>query len=186
MWGCCGGQHQRCYKFQMLNSSLFALLNEWLSNRPLFYPTVVLLKFPDGYVPVHKKCYRTACKVSNWKGYSIVAGIRFLEKAGKLYPWPHMVNAVSSTICDGLIDASPAVNEPDLGFVPIRSNETSAWNEITKAYDKLFQHVDSPEWNDPFADTLTARHLVSLRNKADCARWQSASIAVPIGIPEEE
>jgi hypothetical protein len=115
----------------------------------------------------------------------VVAGIRFLDKVGKLFPWPHMVNGVGTSIADGLVDASPVPDQRDLGFVPIRVTETSAWNEITAAYQAVPELVaNGPSWGCPNADDLTARYYSRLLIQADCANWETAEIAVPPSIPK--
>jgi hypothetical protein len=153
--------------------------------RPIFYPKNVSLAFPDGFQPVHLKCYRTARKVQQLNGMPVIAGIAFLDKHDKLFPWPHMVNAIGSTLADGLIDASPTVSEPNLGFAPVFLNETVAWNAITAAYAELpVEMATSPSWGDPNADKLTRLFLETLRRRASVARQVSVAAAIPDSLPE--
>ncbi|MBK8631109.1 MAG: hypothetical protein IPN84_13200 [Sphingomonadales bacterium] len=112
-----------------------------------------------------------------------MAGIAFLDKAGKLYPWPHMVNLQGQSLTDILVDASPGTIEPNLGFLPIRLNETEAWNKITVAYTNLLGASLCPRWGDEHADALSDEFLESLRAKAATLRWPLDCLEIPATLP---
>ncbi|HEX8512127.1 MAG TPA: hypothetical protein VF688_03380 [Allosphingosinicella sp.] len=169
----------------ILRPELHALLVDWITNRPIFYPTRFTGTFPDGFRPTHLKCYATTKKVYEHFGYPIIAGIALLDKDDKLYPWPHMVNATGSHLKAGLVDASPVPDQPNLGFVPIRVNETLAWNEITTAYLSASRAAQfGPRWGCNWADDLTDRFFDILRSRAASASWSASAVAVPPTIPE--
>lgn len=171
----------------LLSNALHESIGHVLRTRPILYPRPVQIEFPDGYQPVHLKCYRTARKVQKLLGHPVVAGITFLDRQNKLLPWPHMVNAVGPRLADGLIDASPQPDQANLGFAPIFVHETEMWNEVSMAYSG---HPDpaAPEgsWGDANADKLSQEFLSPLRHKASVAWVYSTSMAVPDHIPEAD
>jgi len=169
----------------MLSPGLHSLLVDWIANRPTLYPMRFTGTFPDGFRPTHLKCYATTKKVHEHFGHPIIAGIALLDKLGKLYPWPHMVNAIGAQLKDGLVDASPVPDQPNLGFVPIQVTETSAWNEITAAYLSASPAAQlGPRWGCSYADDLTDKYFDILRSRAAAASWNAGAIAVPPTIPE--
>lgn len=169
----------------ILSPQLHGLLTEWLDNRPIYFPERFSKPLPAEFVPQHLDCYGTARTIHANFGYPVIAGIRFLDKAGKLFPWPHMVNALGPRIADGLVDASPIPDQTDLGFIPIKVTETSAWNEITAAY-----HTATPaaatgsSWGCQYADDLSHRYLAILYSQAECRNWDTETVAVPASIPK--
>jgi hypothetical protein len=168
-----------------LSAEIHSVLVDWITTRPIVHPRPFNAPFPNGYQPIHLKCYRTAQNVEECFGYPIVAGIRFLDKIGKLFPWPHMVNATGPRLIDGLVDASPIPDQPDLGFVPIKLNETELWNQIVAAYAAASSEAaNGQSWNCPRADDLTERFFTKMSDKANCLQWQVAAVAVPSCTPE--
>jgi hypothetical protein len=167
----------------MLNDFLYGFIDECLQTRPLFFPRPVSPVFPDGFKPRHLDCYGTARKVHEVKGYPVIAGLAFLDKDGKLYPWPHMVNAVGPTLADGLVDASPVPDQRNLGFVPVKLTETKAWNAITAAYMQMPGMGSGSRWQDANADKLTQEYLPWLRGQADFAQLAPPSIEIPASMP---
>lgn len=168
---------------EVLADGLYQLLTHWLWTRPILYPRAIALTFESGFVPEHLRCYETAREVHRMTGWPVIAGIALLDKGGKLFPWPHMVNLQGATLHDFLVDASPPQMERNLGFVPIRLDETEAWNQITFAYDRFSETGDAPRWGDANADALTDEFLSPLTARADVMQWHSESIEIPATMP---
>ena len=168
-----------------LEPFLHSLLTDWLENRPVLYPARYSGTLPAGFKPGHLDCYGTSRAVYAHAGLTVIAGITMLEKSAKLFPWPHMVNALGERLVDGLVDASPSPDQRNLGFIPIHVTETNAWNAITAAYQSASQAcANGPSWGCANADDLTVRYLRRLQNQADCAHWIAQEVAVPNSIPK--
>lgn len=169
----------------ILTDSLFQFLEVCLSRRPLLFPTPVDLEFSGGWLPTHLDCYGTARRVETEFGWPVIAGITMLEKCGKLYPWPHMVNAQGELLGANLVDASPQPREPNLGFLPIRLNETQIWNDLTAAYARAEpRNAMGSSWGCGLADLLTDRHLEPLREKALIFRSNAVGWEIPRWLPK--
>jgi hypothetical protein len=167
-----------------LPGNLYWELRTWLLERPVLYPRHISLEFPNGYEPKHLRCYDTARQVHSLTGWPVVAGIAFLDKSGKLFPWPHMVNLQGNKLTDLLVDASPTTVERNLGFVPIRLNETEAWNQITKAYQKFGAEAAlGDRWGDPNADALTDEYYGPLVAREDAMGWELPVFEIPPSMP---
>lgn len=168
-----------------LSEQLYVLLNGWLEHRPILYPKSVLLPFGEGFVPTHLDCYGTARKVHEQFGWAVIAGIQFLDLAGKLFPWPHMVNLNGEGFPWGLIDASPEPDQSKLGFVPIRLDETKFWNDITSAYMAAeVGNANGPSWGCPLADGLSARWYQVLLARSNFLRTPMPTLEIPPSMPK--
>lgn len=91
-------------------------------------------------------------------GWVPVVGVEFLDLNGKLYPWPHMVNRSPR----GLVDFSPPVDQPRLGFFETGWSEFHEWRMIIADYNEMQAAGSLPSWGDPLADELTDEFMPAL------------------------
>ncbi len=128
----------------MIEENHYRYLNDVLWNRPTVRPQVEPYPFSDGHVPTHTQCQLTAMHLEVTRGWRAQIGIQWLDKGGRLLPWPHVVNWVG----DGLIDFSCPILEPKLGFTLI-GNDVHMANELTRCvHDRELGPPGSP-WADP-------------------------------------
>jgi hypothetical protein len=144
----------------MISQEVYEYIRQLLLWGKFQYPIKTFDLFPSGFVPQHLKCHITASQVAVEFGFIPVVGITFLDKSNMLYPWPHIVNSRHG---QDLVDFSPALNEPDLGFIVMGWGEWEMWRKITLAYIQISTAAFNGRWNNKFADSLTDEFLIKLR-----------------------
>jgi len=148
----------------MLLEQDYRFLRGLLDLGDLVTPEPAHFLFSDGFAPTHLKCHMTAMQVAVETGFPPVVGIAFIDLAGKLYPWPHMVNRHRDGM---LLDGSPRPDHPLLGFIETGWRSMEHWRRIVTAYDALGTRATALSWGDPLADQLTSDYLPRLRSERD-------------------
>ncbi len=136
----------------MISEMTYKFLEDILSTGLIEFPPVSSEVFPSGHIPKFRDCYVTAAQAESELGLPKVAGVAFLDLAGKLYPWPHFVNMRPS---GELVDISPRPDQPMLGFIRIGHHQIPPLQTVINEYDALAAQLHAPTWNDALADALT-------------------------------
>ena len=110
----------------MLNRKQYDYLDHALRMKPTVKPGVAPYPFNDGHIPTHQQCQITAMHLETTHGWGAQIGIQWLDKGGRLFPWPHVVNWVGNN----LVDYSCSILEPKLGFTLI-GNDADMANDLT-------------------------------------------------------
>ena len=82
-------------------------------------------------------------------GLGAQIGIQWLDKGGRLIPWPHVVNWVG----DHLVDYSCPIREPKLGFTLI-GNDVDRANRLTLSIEDRDINQPGSAWADPLLARL--------------------------------
>lgn len=143
----------------MVSDAVYGLLRELLDEGEIEFPALSNEPFQDGFIPQFRACHITAERVQSVKGYQPVAGIAFLDLNGKLYPWPHFVNMHPDV---GLIDYSPAPDQPVLGFIRVAHHQIPMLQAVVDEYNALAADASSPDWSDPLAAKLHGEFMPKL------------------------
>lgn len=144
----------------MLGAQDERFLRDILTEGRIERPVPLKLAFADNFVPVHLKCHLTAMQVAIETGFEPVIGIAFIDLHEKLYPWPHVVNRRADGV---LVDASPPIPDPVLGFIETGWTAISQWRRIITVYNALAGQAHAARWGDAIADRLTDDFLPGLR-----------------------
>lgn len=72
-------------------------------------------------------------------------GIQWLDKGGRLLPWPHVVNWVGGS----LVDYSHSILEPKLGFTLI-GNDVAMFGAVTASTEEWEVGGPGSAWADPW------------------------------------
>jgi len=129
----------------VISSKQYSYLDAALRTKPTFKPALVPYPLSDGHVPTHQQCQVTAMHLEATRGWNAQIGIQWLDKGGRLLPWPHVVNWVD----EHLIDYSYSILERKLGFTLIDNDVEMANSLMSCIEDREVGELGS-EWSDVY------------------------------------
>ena len=128
----------------MLSQDQYRYLDNALRMRPTVRPHLAPYPLNDDHLPTHQQCQVTAVHLESRRGWNAQIGIQWLDKGGRLLPWPHVVNWVD----DNLVDYSYPILEPKLGFTLI-GNDVDMANSLTACVEDREVGAPGSAWADP-------------------------------------
>lgn len=142
----------------MLDMDQYQYLDEVLRRNPTLTPRVASYPLNDGHVPTHQQCQRTAMHLETTCGWGAQIGIQWLDKGGRLLPWPHVVNWVGND----LADYSCPILEPKLGFT-LTGNDVDMANSLTVCIVDRELGGPGSAWADPLLWKLHEDWFIKLK-----------------------
>lgn len=142
----------------MLTPHQYRYLDDVLRLNRTLRPHTAPYPFTDGHKPTHQQCQVTAMHLETKLGWGAQLGIQWLDKGGRLLPWPHVVNWVNGE----LVDYSCPVVEPKLAFTLI-GNDVGMFNGLTASPTDPTASTLTGGWADPLAHRLHEDWFASLR-----------------------
>lgn len=133
----------------MLTRHQYEYLDSVLRTNPTVRPRTAQYPFHDGHSPQHQQCQVTAMHLEITRGWGAQIGIQWLDKAGCLLPWPHVISWVD----EELVDFSYPIIEPKLGFT-LTGSDVEMANGLTASTGDHTAKLPTGEWLDPLARQL--------------------------------
>jgi len=142
----------------MLRKDQYGYLDNALRMKPTLRPRTAPYPLSDHHTPTHQQCQITAMHLETTRGWGAQIGIQWLDKGGRLLPWPHVVNWVD----EELVDYSCPILEPKLGFTLI-GNDVDVANGLTADIEDREIGMPGSAWADPLLLKLHEDWFVKLK-----------------------
>lgn len=133
----------------MLTMEQYRYLDGVLQANLTVRPRTASYTFDDGHTPIHLQCHVTANHLETMRGWRAQLGIQWLDKGGRLLPWPHVVNRIDGE----LVDSSFPVDQPKLAFTLI-GNDVEMFNGLVASPTDPTAPTPIGGWADPLAQWL--------------------------------